>query len=183
MSEIVDYYKNSKYYQSELSGLIPLKEFDYQSDMYLHQLVQKFDELTFGRKGTLDNIATNIDHTESSLTYDLDDELSIVFYHDYGQNFTIELFLGDKYSMDGNVIFVRHIFTEEKNIIEIERDRLKGFPNIPSVNLVNMKIGHINEELSEEELNNNITSLEMVNKSLESLYNKSSRTLRKKKEE
>ena len=77
MNEIVDFYKNSKYYQSELSELIPLPGLEYQSDIYLHQVVQKFDELTFGSKSILDTMATSINETESSLTYDIDDERRI----------------------------------------------------------------------------------------------------------
>ena len=183
MGEIVDYYKNSKFYQSELTELIPLPELEYQSDIYLHQLVQKFDELTFGSKSILDAMATSTSETESSLIYEIDDDFSVGFYFNSLGNFVIELFLSGEYTIDNNDISVSHIFTKNKNIIDMERDRRKGFPYIPNVNLLSMTMAHVNEQLSEEEINIISTNLEMTNKSLEKLYNKYNRPLLKKKEE
>ncbi len=180
MNKIIDYYKNSKYYLNNLKELIPLNIDNYKVDNDLKQLVQIYDELTFEKRNILDTLSSNINYIETSLSFDINDDLNISYFYDIYNNFIIELFLSEKYSIDNNIFMVKHTFTKDKNIIEIERDRLKGFCYIPSVNLINMKSAYTNEELTKQDLDLTINNLKLINQSLNNFYKNNKVLIRKK---
>ena len=178
---IIDYYKNSKYYQDKLNKLISLNNNEYKIDNDLKQLVQTYDDLVFEKRNILDTISSNINYNETSLSYDIDDDINVTYYYDVYNNFIIELFLNEKYSIDKNIFMVKHIFTKDKNIIAIERELSKGYEYMPSINLINMKNAYTNEELSNQDLELIINNLKLVNESLDNFYkSKNNRLVRKK---
>ena len=175
MQEIVDYYKNSKFYQDDLISLSSYDLTNYKIDNKLKELVQRFDELTFSKRKILDELKFNVIYNDcelgnDELAFEKDNfKIEIKYYYDISHNFVIFGFLSGSYTLDKVPITVEHVFCSDSQIIVIRRDyrdHMNGF--IPIINLNTMKADYINEE----KINKVIDNLSVFNNSLERVYQK-----------
>ena len=171
MAVIVDYFKNDRIYNNDLIELVPTNLDTYSMDNNLRRTVQKFDELTFGMRKELSDVAYFIKCDKDTLVYSLDDgRINIGYYYNIYKDFNIEVFIGEEHAI-GNIPFVvKHIFNKNNHIIKIIRDVNYGY--IPEIDLTNMKESYTKEYVSDENINVVIDELNLVNKSLERYYAK-----------
>ena len=169
MAVIVDYYKNDRIYNNNLNELVPTTLNEYNIDNNLQKLVHRYDELTFGKRKELSDIAYNITCDEETLIYYLEgSKISVGFYYNLNKDFIIETFIGEEYAI-GNIPFtVSHIFNNNSHIIRIERDVNHGY--IPVMDLISMKEAYTNNYISKERINTVCDELGVVNESLNSYY-------------
>ena len=171
MAVIVDYYKNDRIYNNDLVELVPTNLETYKMDNYLRRTVQKFDELTFGKRKELSDIAHYIKCDKDTLVYSLDNgNINIGYYYNIYKDFNIEVFIHEEHAV-GNIPFiVKHIFNNNTHIIRIKRDINYGY--IPEMDLFNMKEAYTNQYISDENISVVGEKLSLVNKSLENSYAK-----------
>lgn len=169
MEVIVDYYKNDRIYNNDITDLVPTNLESYKVDNRLKRLVQEYDKLTFGKRKELSDYANKIRCDKKTLIYDLDDEkISIGYYYNIYKHFNILASISKEYAI-GNLPFtVHHVYEKNSHIIKIERDFYYGY--IPVVDLTTMNEAYTNRYISKADIGIVCEELSLVNKSLESFY-------------
>ena len=170
MAMIVDYFKNDRIYNAELIDLIPTNLEWYCHDKYLKRAVETFDELTFGNRKELSEIATNVKCNKDTLIYNIDDKVNIGYYYDLLNAFYIKAYISSECAI-GNIPFiVEHIFNQRTHIIKVERDYNYGY--IPVLDLKQLNEAYTKNFISKEGIKVVTDELELVNRSLDNFYGK-----------
>ena len=153
MGKIIDYYKNSKFYQDNLLDLIPTNELYLNIHDLLKEEINLFDDLTINkRKFISDNISDilvvndDIDY----LSYNILDESIELTFSKREFFFDITAYIEESNFDDHQPVFITHRFYENKQELIIEEDLTKG-GYCGTINLNNL-YNSIEKEIDIEEL-------------------------------